>query len=114
MKPAETGRSAGFTGNSSDKLSVATVPVSADTAATPRRATVIATGRARGFGLWLRLRHRRRVSKALDRLLLGLPGIDPWSLSVPVGDPAHDLGLDLGWPERDAAGRELAERGWTP
>jgi hypothetical protein len=102
-KPAVT--SGGLPGTYSDAADLR-VSGTADTAATPRRATVIATGRARGFGLWLRLRHRRRVSKALDRLLLGLPGIDPWSLSVPVGDVFMDG--RLGVPEREAAGRELA------
>jgi len=110
MNRARTVAGPGRTGDSGKP--VTTVRLPADAYETARRATVVATTTARSLGLWLRLKHRRRITKALDRLLLGLPGIDPWSLSVPVGDVYVDG--RFGWPERDAAGRELAERGWTP
>jgi hypothetical protein len=109
--PPTRGLGRGHTHGDND---IASVPRPADTRELPRRpAPVVFTDQARSIRLHHVLR-RRRWSKALDQLLNPAPMVDPWTWAEPVGDPYHDLGLDLGVPERIAAGRELVDAGWTP
>jgi len=112
MTRARTVAGPGRTGDSGKP--VTTVRLPADAYETARRATVVYAdpGTVRRIRLHHRLKRLRRISNQLDRLLLGLPTVDPWTFSVPVAD-VYRAGR-YGWPERDAAGRDLAERGWTP
>lgn len=68
-----------------------------------------------------RLAQRRRSSRELDDLLAPEPAVvhcPCCRLSAEIGqnlaDFWHVTGMDLGVPEREYAGRELAAAGWCP
>lgn len=64
-------------------------------------------------------RIRRAARRQLDELLAPEPCCRCCQQHVPQnkllnGDPYADGHLNLGWAERDNAGRELAAAGWCP
>lgn len=70
----------------------------------PTRRSGPAEGRPATYSTCAEITRRRRISRALDRLL----GVERAVVDLDEGDYWHVTDMDLGVPERERIGRELA------